>query len=121
MKPHVCIPSHGLLFAGLLAVALAGCTQGGGGGAPVAPSSTATGSVTLQWDPGADADLAGYRVYRSTTSQSYGAPIATLPASTTSFQATNLSKGETYFFVVSAYDGNGNESPFSNEVSRTVQ
>ena len=52
--------------------------------------------------------------------RSYGPPIATLSASTTTYQMTNLTKGETYFFAVSAYDTSGNESPFSNEQSRTI-
>jgi hypothetical protein len=60
-------------------------------------------------------------VYRSTTSGSYGAPIATLSASAANYQAANLQKGLEYFFVVSAYDVNGNESLFSNEVSRVIQ
>lgn len=102
-------------------IALAGCADGGsGGGAPPAPVATATGSVSFQWDPSTDSDLAGYRVYRSTTSGSYGAPIATLSASATSYQSAGLQKGLEYFFVVSAIDVNGNESPFSNQVSRKI-
>jgi len=100
---------------------LAGCADGGSGTGPSpAPVSTATASVTFQWDANIDTDLAGYRVYRSTTSGSFGAPIATLSASATSYQATGLQKGLQYFFVVSAYDANGNESPFSNQVSRMI-
>lgn len=113
----------GRLFSALvMTLVLAGCTGGGSGGStPPAPTATVTGSVTFQWDPSTDTDLAGYRVYRSTTSGSFGAPIATLSASATSYQATNLQKGLEYFFVVSAFDINGNESPFSNQVSRVIQ
>ncbi len=100
-----------------------GCSGGGGGDSvapPAAQAPAATASLTFQWDPVAASDLAGYKIYRSTTAGTYGSPIATLSASTTTFQMTDLTKGVTYFFAVSAYDTNGNESPFSNEQSRTI-
>ncbi len=102
---------------------LGGCSGGGGGDSvapPAAQAPAATASLTFQWDPVAASDLAGYKIYRSTTAGTYGSPIATLSASTTTFQMTDLTKGVTYFFAVSAYDTNGNESPFSNEQSRTI-
>lgn len=103
-----------------LVIALTGCPGGGDSPPSTVPTAAVTGSVTFQWDASSDTDLAGYRVYRSMVSGAYGAPIATLSASATSYQATNLTKAATYFFVVSAYDVNGNESLFSNQVSRTV-
>ena len=107
----------------LVVSVLAGCTGGGGGdGAPPAPqTSLVTGSLIFQWDAVSAPDLEGYRIYRSTTSGAYGSPIATLPPSSTSYQMTNLTKGVTYFFVVSAFDVNGNESLFSAELSQTIQ
>ena len=101
---------------------LGGCTGGGGDDSapPAAQVPAATASLTFQWDPVAVSDLAGYKIYRSTTAGIYGSPIATISASTTIYQMTNLTKGVTYFFAVSAYDTNGNESPFSNEQSRTI-
>lgn len=79
-----------------------------------------TGSVTLQWDPNTEPDLAGYKVYSSTLSGLYGDPIATLPPSVTTYQSTGLVKGVTYFFVVSAYNSQGIESLPSEEVARTI-
>ncbi len=112
---------YSLRSSWVLLLALNGCTGGDGGPSPSpTPTATATGSISFQWDPSSGSDLAGYRVYRSRTSGSFGAPIATLPTTTTRYQATGLQKGLEYFFVVSAYDGNGNESQFSNQVSRTV-
>lgn len=114
--------SFGLLM--LLAVGVLSSSCSGGGGSdsapPAAQAPVATASLTFQWDPVSVPDLAGYRIYRSTTAGTYGSPIATLSASTTTYQMTNLTKGVTYFFTVSAYDTNGNESPFSNEQSRTI-
>jgi fibronectin type 3 domain-containing protein len=60
-------------------------------------------------------------VYRATSSGAYGAPIATLIGNvTTSYVATGLQTGTTYFFVVTAYDNAGNESVFSTEVSKSI-
>jgi hypothetical protein len=82
-----------------------------------APSSS---SVTLTWNPNTESDLAGYKVYRATSSGTYGAPIATIQGNTTRYIATGLQFGTTYFFVVTAYDIAGNESAYSNEVSKSI-
>jgi fibronectin type 3 domain-containing protein len=102
-----------LLFV-MVSVELTGCSGGH------QATSPPTGSATLQWDPNTDSDLAGYKVYRSTSSGSYGAPLEILPASVTTYQSTGLAKGVTYFFVISAYNSRGSESPLSNEVTRTL-
>ena len=82
-----------------------------------APSNS---SVTLTWNANKESDLAGYRVYRATSSGTYGAPIATIQGNTTSYVATGLQFGTTYFFVVTAFDIAGNESAYSNEVSKSI-
>ena len=81
------------------------------------PSSS---SATLTWNANKEKDLAGYKVYRATASGTYGAPIATLPGNVITYQATGLEFGKTYFFVVTAYDIAGNESGYSNEVSKSI-
>lgn len=83
-------------------------------------SATTAGTATLAWNAGTDSDLAGYKVYRGTASGTYGAPLTTLPKTTTSFTATGLQNGTTYFFVITAYDSAGNESTYSNEVSKSI-
>ncbi len=84
-----------------------------------APSSS---SATLTWKANSETDLAGYKVYRSTISGRYdqGSVIAMLRGNVTSYQATGLEFGKTYFFVVTAFDIAGNESGYSNEVSKSV-
>ncbi len=82
-----------------------------------APSTT---SATLTWNANTESDLAGYKVYRATASGAYGAPIATLQGNVTSYVATGLQSGTTYYFVVTAYDLAGNESAHSNEVSKSI-
>jgi fibronectin type 3 domain-containing protein len=73
--------------------------------------------LTLEWNANTEPDLAGYKIYRATASGAYGAAIATAPADATSYVATGLQPGVTYFFVVTAYDAAGNESARSDEVS----
>jgi fibronectin type 3 domain-containing protein len=83
-------------------------------------NAPATSSITLTWNANTDSDLAGYKIYRATTSGGYGAPIATLQGNVTTYIATGLQSGTTYFFVITAYDSAGNESARSNEVSRSI-
>ena len=83
-------------------------------------SATAANTATLTWNTNTESDLTGYKVYRGTGSGTYGAPLTTLPKTTTSFTATGLQNGTTYFFVITAYDSAGNESTYSNEVSKSI-
>jgi hypothetical protein len=84
-------------------------------------NAPSTSSATLTWNANTESDLAGYKIYRATASGAYGAPIATLQGgAATNFLATGLQSGTTYFFVVTAYDTAGNESPYSNEVSKSI-
>jgi hypothetical protein len=122
----VCKARLAIIVASLATLLLGACGGGGGGGdsAPANPAgaSGAGGGATaiLEWNPNAEGDLAGYRIYRSTAAGSYGAPIASVPTGTTSYAAGGLQTGITYYFVVTAYDTSGNESPFSTEVSKVV-
>ena len=77
--------------------------------------------MTLARKANREPDLAGYKIYIGTTSGTYslaGSPFSTAIA--TSYIATNLPKGQTYFFAISAYDSAGNESVLSAEVSRSL-
>ncbi|CAI4032532.1 hypothetical protein DNFV4_02962 [Nitrospira tepida] len=85
-----------------------------------ASGSTTTGSVTLTWNANTEQDLGGYKIYRATSSGAYGAPIATINGNVTSYVASGLPTGTTYFFVVTAFDNSGNESSYSNEVSKSL-
>ena len=83
-------------------------------------NASTAGTATLTWNASTESDLTGYKVYRGTGSGTYGAPIATLPKTTTNYAATGLQNGTTYFFVITAYDSAGNESLYSNEVSKSI-
>ena len=83
-------------------------------------SAPATSSATLTWNAVTASDLAGYKIYRATTSGGYGAPIATVQGNVTTYIAGGLQSGTTYFFVITSYDTAGNESAYSNEVSKSI-
>lgn len=89
-------------------------------GVTLTVSTPTTSSATLTWTPNTDPDLAGYKIYQATASGAYGASLATVSAGTTTYQATGLAANTTYFFVITAYDSAGNESSFSDEVSKRI-
>lgn len=74
--------------------------------------------AVLTWNPNSENDLAGYKVYVGTDSRIYSAPIDV--GRVTTWTATGLSAGATYYFAVTAYNTAGAESGFSNEVSKTL-
>lgn len=76
------------------------------------------GSVTLVWDANGEGDLAGYSVYRSTTSSNYTAAL-TNGLTTTNFVDSSVVNGITYYYAISAVDTSDNESTKSTEDSAT--
>jgi chitinase len=94
--------------------------------------SAVAADVELAWDANTESDLAGYYLYYKTGSS--GAPYNGTEANegdspiqvplgdlsdqeNPSYTITGLSDTETYFFVVTAYNTDGHESGYSNEVS----
>jgi len=85
--------------------------------------------VTLQWDANTEPDLAGYKVYYKQVSSGppyngTGATEGNSPidvGNTTTCTVTGLIDGVTYFFVVTAYDSEGLESDYSNEVATSPE
>jgi hypothetical protein len=74
--------------------------------------------VTLAWDANTESDLAGYRIHLGTASNAYNTVIDV--GNQNSYTVTNLNQGSTYFFSVTAYNAQGNESDYSNEVNKAV-
>jgi hypothetical protein len=79
--------------------------------------------ASLSWTAPSSNTVTGYRVYFGTTSGRYAQSLGSglLAGNSTSFTATGLQKGLTYFFAVTSTDGQGNESAYSNEASKLVQ
>jgi hypothetical protein len=91
--------------------------------APDAPTGlTATGGVaevSLDWDDNSESDLAGYLVYRATTT---GGPYTEITASmltSSDYNDSAVSGGTTYYYTVTAVDDYANESDYSSEDSAT--
>lgn len=82
------------------------------------PGESKAEQVTLAWDPNTEADLAGYRIHLGTASEAYNTVIDV--GNQTNFTVTNLNRGTTYFFSVTAYNTQGYESDYSNEVNKAV-
>lgn len=87
------------------------------------------GSATLSWDPNTEPDLAGYKIYYGTSPRTGTDPkICDLcgyldrvnVGNVTTYTFNNLTNGQTYYFSVTAYDTSGNESAFSNQVSKYI-
>lgn len=76
------------------------------------------GQVTLTWDPNPESDLAGYRVYFGSQSRQYTNLVEVGPVNLAIIP--NLKDGEVYFFAVTAYNQQGLESDYSNEVALSV-
>jgi len=103
----------------IIIIITGGCGDGGS-----VTSGGGTETATLSWDvpttntDGTDlTDLAGYKIYYGTSPGTYDSAIDVADVAT--YTITDLSPA-TYYFVVTAYDEAGNESNYSNEVSKTI-
>ena len=86
------------------------------------------GTLSLNWTAPANntdgsplTDLAGYNIYRMTSSGGPKTLVNDNPVSTTTFLDTPLENGKTYYYVVTAVDKRGNESPDSDEAFGTTE
>jgi Putative Ig domain len=89
-------------------------------------AGASSGSATLSWvaptsrtDGTALTNLAGFRIYYGTTSGSYPNSISITNPKLTGYTIDALPPG-TYYFVTTAFDAFGNESAYSNPVSKTI-
>ena len=78
-------------------------------------------TVLVEWDANVDSDLAGYIVYRGTSSNNFTDSIDV--GNVTSYLDTNVTYDTTYYYAVAAYDTDGNKSEYSDiiEVTPTVR
>jgi fibronectin type 3 domain-containing protein len=71
-------------------------------------------SKNLVWDPVIEEEIAGYKVYYGTASRTYGAPVDV--GNQTSYSLAGFETGQSYYFVVKAYNTAGIESDYSEEL-----
>ena len=96
----------------------------------VLPAAAFAGQVTLTWDaPTTNADgtplsnfNGAYRIYYGTSTGNYTQTTnLTNTNSVVTCPVTNLTDNQAYYFVVTAVNTLGNESQYSNEVSKSAQ
>jgi hypothetical protein len=75
-------------------------------------------SLTLGWDSSQDSAVAGYRLYEGIAPRTYTKVIDVGNATTATIQ--DLVGGVTYYFALTEYDTNGQESALSDEIPYTV-
>jgi hypothetical protein len=88
--------------------------------------------VTLAWDANSETDLAGYKIYYGTksggpyngTGSSEGASPVVVPLGSTNLVSPQFTvhglQNQTYYFVATAYNTEGYESGYSNQVSTST-
>ena len=119
-----------LLLAIATALMLSAC---GGGGSSDSSAGTTSGTSTteqakLSWVAPATradsshlpmTDLEGYRVYYGTSATSLVMLVDLNDNSITEYSVDTLPSGN-YYFAVTAYDSDGNESGYSNVINKDV-
>jgi fibronectin type 3 domain-containing protein len=73
--------------------------------------------VDLSWSINVEADLAGYRVYRSEQQGMLGEALNSELVATPSYRDTTGASGRKYWYSVKALDRAGNESKASEQVA----
>lgn len=86
-----------------------------------------TGSATLSWTPPTEntdgstlTNLAGYKIYYGTSAGNYTSTVDLANPGLTSYVVDSLAGNTTYYFVMTAYDVDGNESGYSSMGSKTI-
>jgi hypothetical protein len=78
------------------------------------------GGLEVLWSPAAEADLAGYRVYREAPGQSRRR-LAELGPEKAGYVDENVTRGTAYRYTITAFDQSGNESEPSDPVEASLQ
>ena len=75
---------------------------------------TGDAEVIIEWYPNGEYDLAGYQVWRGRDGANFD-NLADVSENATRYIDTTVRNGETYYYAVTAYDTDGNESELSPE------
>lgn len=74
--------------------------------------------ITMAWDASPDSAVTGYNIYYGTNTGVYINKLNVGNVLTTTVRVTP--RGVLYYYVATAFDVNGIESPFSNEISNAI-
>jgi len=77
---------------------------------------TSDGGVKLIWSANSESDLASYNIYGGTAA-SPTTLLSTVSSGTETYTQTSLSRGETYYYRISAVDNSGNESDKTSDAA----
>jgi len=80
-------------------------------------SLAAADTITLEWNPNSETDLAGYRVFVREAAQGYDYLSPAWEGTETTCRIESIMATKKYCFVVRAFDTEGYESENSNEVA----
>jgi predicted small lipoprotein YifL len=69
------------------------------------------GVISLSWEAGREANLAGYKIWRREEGGAAFRPLVSGLVTANAFTDASVEKGKTYIYAVSACDRDGNESP----------
>ena len=100
------------VFPPAVPTGLAAVATAGGNGAETA--------IDLSWQPGTEADLAGYAVYRREGATAWVRISTAQPVISPAFHDAQVQAGHSYSYAVSAIDQGGHESARSEETHETV-
>jgi len=78
---------------------------------------TFAGDVSFMWDANTEPDLVGYRLFMHVEGADYNYTNPVVECTGVGATVTNLTPGQTFYFILRAFDNEGFESGNSNEVS----
>ena len=128
-RRHLAIVLLGALFTLMVACSAVGpesvssvSTPGDNTAAPQENDQIGPSDVMLAWDPVSHPSLRGYRVYYSYESLKYLLALGTVVdvGNVTVHSIKGLAGGRRYYFAVTAYSAEGEESDFSNPVFKDI-
>jgi hypothetical protein len=77
-------------------------------------------SVSLSWVASTSTAVVGYNIYRGSVSGGPYTVLNSTPNAGLTYTDMTVTAGQTYYYVVTAVDGSGNESVVSNQVAVTI-
>lgn len=83
-------------------------------------SGLLTHTVSLTWTASTSGTVIGYYLYRSAQANGPYNRLTSSPVAAFSYTDGAVQSGQTYYYVVTAVDLNGNESVYSNEANAVI-